>query len=217
VGETGSSHSAPAGARTPGRIRFSYGFASVAGNAISQTWSLWLVYFYAPPSDATIATRVSDAWGVDARVLLGVTLTLARLIEALDDPLIGYWTDRTKSRWGRRLPFIVVFTPFWAFLFVFFFLPPVGHESSANLAYLFFLAMAFYMLSNLSGAAQEALLPTITRRADDRLSVATWQLVFGVVGAIVGLSVSSLVVEEFGFTAMAITVRWSRSLCAMAR
>ncbi|MBE0611612.1 MAG: MFS transporter [Dehalococcoidia bacterium] len=193
-------------ARTPGRVRFTYGFASVAGNAVSQTWSLWLVYFYAPPSDATIATRVSDAWGIDARVLLGLTLTVARLIEAFDDPLIGYWTDRTKSRWGRRLPFIVIFTPFWAFLFVFFFLPPVGHASLGNLTYLFFLAMAFYMLSNLSGAAQEALLPTIARRADDRLSVATWQLVFGVVGAIVGLSVSSLVVQQFGFTAMAITV-----------
>ncbi len=70
-------------ARTPGRIRFSYGFASVAGNAVSQTWSLWLVYFYAPPSDATIATRVSDAWGIDARVLLGLTLTFARLIEGV--------------------------------------------------------------------------------------------------------------------------------------
>lgn len=192
--------------RTPGKIRFSYGFASVAGNAVSQTWSLWLVYFYAPPSGATIATRVSDAWGIDARVLLGVTLTVARLIEAFDDPLIGYWTDRTKSRWGRRLPFIVVFTPFWACLFIFFFLPPVGHASLVNLAYLFFLAMAFYMLSNLSGAAQEALLPTIARHPDDRISVATWQLVFGVVGAIVGLSVSSLVVEQFGFATMAITV-----------
>lgn len=193
-------------ARVPAKIRFSYGFASIAGNAITQTWSLWLVYFYAPPSDATIAARVSDAWGIDARVLLGITLTVARLIEALDDPLIGYWTDRTKSRWGRRLPFIVVFTPFWALTFVFFFLPPFDDAGTGNLAYLFILAMAFYMLSNLSGAAQEALLPTIARRPDDRLSVATWQLIFGVVGAIVGLSVSSLVVDHFGFPAMAITV-----------
>jgi glycoside/pentoside/hexuronide:cation symporter, GPH family len=131
-------------ARLPGRIRFSYGLASIAGNAISQTGSLWLVYFYAPPSDATIAARVSDAGGIDARILLGATLTLARLIEALDDPLIGYWTDRTRSRWGRRLPFIVVFTPFWALFFVFFFLPPVAEASTANLV---LLALAFYALS----------------------------------------------------------------------
>lgn len=196
----------PGHARTPARIRFSYGFASIAGNAMTQTWSLWLIYFYAPPSDATIAARVSDAWGIDARVLLGITLTVARLIEAVDDPLIGYWTDRTKSPWGRRLPFIVVFTPFWALVFVFFFLPPFDGAGTGNLAYLFILAMAFYMLSNLSGAPQEALLPTIAPRADDRLSVATWQLLFGVIGAIVGLAMSSLVVDHFGFSAMAITV-----------
>lgn len=203
---SGSGSALAAGPGTPARVRFSYGFASVAGNAVTQSWSLWLLYFYAPPSDAAIAARVSDAWGIDARVLLGLTLTVARLIGAFDDPLIGYWTDRTRSRWGRRLPFIVVFTPFWAFLFVFFFLPPVDHASLANLGYLFVLAMAFYMLSNLSGAAQEALLPTIAKTPGDQLSVATWQLVFGVAGAIVGLSVSSLVVEQFGFTAMAIMV-----------
>lgn len=190
----------------PGRIRFAYGFASVAGNAVSQTWALWLVYFYAPPSDATISARVADTWGIDARILLGVVLTLARLIESVDDPLIGYWTDRTKSRWGRRLPFIVAFTPFWALVFILFFLPPVDGPSNGNLVFLFFLAMVFYLLSNLSGAAQEALLPTIARTPADRLSEATWQLIFGVTGAVVGLSISSLVVETVGFTAMAITV-----------
>jgi Na+/melibiose symporter-like transporter len=49
----------------------------------------------------------------------------------------------------------------------------------------------------------EALLPSLARRPDDRLSVATWQLVFGVTGAVVGLSVSSLLVEFFGFVPMA--------------
>lgn len=193
-------------ASVPGRIRFAYGFASIAGNAVSQTWSLWLVYFYAPPSDATISARVADLWGIDARILLGVVLTVARLIESADDPLIGYWTDRTKSRWGRRLPFIVAFTPFWALVFIFFFLPPIDGASNGNLVFLFLLAMVFYLLSNLSGAPQEALLPTIAHSPSDRLSVATWQLIFGVMGAVVGLSVSSLVVEQFSFTAMAITV-----------
>ncbi|GAB4338802.1 MAG: MFS transporter [Dehalococcoidia bacterium] len=192
--------------RLPGRIRFAYGFASIAGNAVSQTWSLWLIYFYAPPSDATISARVADTAGIDARVLLGVTLTVARLLEALDDPLIGYWTDRTSSRWGRRLPFIVVCTPFWALLFAFFFVPPVDGASWANLVYLFVLAIVFYLFSNLSGAPLEALLPSLAKRPDDRLSVATWQLIFGVTGAVVGLSLSSLLVDWAGFTAMAATV-----------
>jgi glycoside/pentoside/hexuronide:cation symporter, GPH family len=192
--------------RLPAFTRCAYGMASIAGNAISQTWGLWLVYFYAPPSDATIASRVSDMWGIDARVFLGITLTTARILESLDDPFIGYWSDRTKSRWGRRLPFIIGGTPVWALLFVLLFLPPVSGPSTGNLVYLFGIVLVFYLSSNLSGATIEALLPTLAKRADDRLSIATWQLVFGVAGAVVGLALSSLLVEFAGFTAMAVTV-----------
>jgi GPH family glycoside/pentoside/hexuronide:cation symporter len=180
--------------------------ASIAGNAVSQSWGLWLVYFYAPPSDATISARVSDTWGIDDRVFLGGVLTIARILESLDDPLIGYWSDRTNSRWGRRLPFILGGTPLWALLFVLLFLPPVAGPSTGNVVYLFGLVLVFYLSSNLSGAPIEALLPTIARRPDDRVSIATWQLLFGVTGAVVGLALSSLLVEFAGFTTMAITV-----------
>ncbi|MCC7363498.1 MAG: MFS transporter [Dehalococcoidia bacterium] len=201
-----SSAAPAAGERLPAHVRFAFGFHSIAGNAVSQTWALWLLYFYAPPSDADIATRVPGIGGVDARVALGVALTLARLIEAIDDPLIGYWTDRTKSKWGRRLPFIVFATPFWALFFVLLFTPPAEGESALNLGYLFFLAMAFFLFSNLAGAPFEALLPSIAPRADDRLSIASWQLIFGVMGAVVGLSLSSLIQGWFGFAVMAMFV-----------
>lgn len=192
--------------RLPAHVRFLYGFHSVAGNAMSQAWSLWLVYFYAPPSDATISARIADMGGFDARVVLGATLTFARILEAFDDPLIGYWTDRTKSRWGRRLPFVLGATPVWVILFFLLFTPPLEEASAGNLVYLFAVAIVFYASSNLSGAPMEALLPTLARRADDRLSIASWQLVFGVTGAVIGLSLSSLLVEFFGFTVMAGTV-----------
>lgn len=187
----------------PTRIRIGYAFGSIAGNAVSQAWALWLLYFYAPPADAAAAPRVPDVWGIDARVFLGGLLTAARLLEALDDPLVGYWTDRTSSRWGRRLPFVVAATPLWAAGFVLLFLPPFEGASTGNAVYLFVAAMFFYLFSNLAGAPLEALLPTLARRHDDRLSIASWQLLFGVTGAILGLSISSLVVDLAGFSAMA--------------
>ncbi len=192
--------------RLPAHIRFFYGFHSIAGNSMSQAWSLWLVYFYVPPDDATIATRISGMLSLEPRVLLGLTLTVARLLEAIDDPFIGYWTDRTKSRWGRRLPFVIGATPFWAILFVLLFTPPFSTSSDWNLAHVFVIAGLFYGVSNLSGAPFEALLPAVARHPEDRLSVATWQLLFGVTGAVIGLAISSLIVEFFGFLAMALVV-----------
>ena len=177
--------------RLPFRARVMYGFASTAGSALGQTWALWLLYFYAPPSAAGNAPRVEDLAGIDARVLLGLTLTLGRLIEAVDDPVIAYMTDRTASRWGRRLPYIVTCTPWWALMFFLLFLPPVAGADNWNLAYLFGVAMLYYLFSNLSGAGMEALLPSLAKRHDDRLSIASWQLIFGGTGAIIGLSIGN--------------------------
>ncbi len=192
--------------RLPARVRVGYAFGSIAGNAVSQAWGLWLLYFYAPPADAAAAPKVPEVWGVDSRVFLGGLLTAARVLEAFDDPLVGNWTDRTSSRWGRRLPFVVAATPLWAAGFVLLFLPPFEGRSLGNAACLFIAAMFFYLFSNLAGAPLEALLPTIAKRHEDRLSIATWQLLFGVTGAVLGLSISSLVVDFAGFGAMAATV-----------
>ena len=41
-------------------------------------------------------------------VLVGVALALPRLLDLFLDPLVGGWSDRLRSRWGRRRPFILV-------------------------------------------------------------------------------------------------------------
>lgn len=190
----------------PRRVRVLYSSAGVAGSTLSQAWALWLIYFYAPPGDADIATRIPEVGGLDPRVVLGITLTLARLIEAVDDPLIAYWTDRTRSRWGRRVPFVLFGTPWWCLLFVLLFTPPAEGSAIINVVYIFVLAQLFFLLNNLAGAAMEALLPHIARRNADRVSVASMQVVFGVAGAVIGLSLSSLLVDLVGFVGMSAVI-----------
>ena len=76
--------------------RLLYASGSLGGNVIARSKDLWLIYFYAPPADADVTPRIPI-------LVLGLLFTVARLIEALDDPLIGWWSDRTRSRWGRRI------------------------------------------------------------------------------------------------------------------
>ena len=40
--------------------------------------------------------------------LVGLVAALPRLTDAITDPLMGYISDNTKSRWGRRRPYIFV-------------------------------------------------------------------------------------------------------------
>ncbi|HJO02699.1 MAG TPA: MFS transporter [Acidobacteriota bacterium] len=185
--------------RLPLRNRLLYASGSISGNAIGRSLDLFFLFFYAPPADAEIAQRVPI-------VLAGVVISGARLLEAFDDPLIGFLSDRTRSRWGRRIPYVLVATPFLSLFFVLLWMPPDAHESFANVVYLFVVLWFFHLFSTLSGGPFESLLPEIAPRADDRLSIVSWQVVFGVVGAVFGLIVASVLKSMFGFQTMAVVL-----------
>ncbi|MBI4570826.1 MAG: MFS transporter, partial [Chloroflexi bacterium] len=139
-----------------------YASGSVGANITFQTVAAWLIFFYAPPEDAGRATLVPIAF-------VGAILVASRVIEAVDDPFIGYWSDRTRSRWGRRLPFIVLGTPLLALTFFLLWTPPVDHESLWNGLYLFALLEAFFLFNTLVGGPYDALLPEIATSSKDRV------------------------------------------------
>ena len=60
-----------------------------------------------PASIAIFATYLIVAFGMDP-VLAGLVGALPRLLDALTDPIMGFITDNTKSRWGRRRPYIFI-------------------------------------------------------------------------------------------------------------
>jgi GPH family glycoside/pentoside/hexuronide:cation symporter len=183
--------------RLPRINRLLYASGSIGGNAIGRSKDLWLLYFYAPPEDADIQRRATT-------LMVGVVLFSIRFLEAFDDPLIGYWSDRTRSRWGRRIPFVIAATPFLSLMFVFIWLPPTGHESAGNAVYLFFILALYHLFSTLSGGPFESLLPEIARTNEDRLSIVSWQVAFGVAGAGLALVGSGFIIDLFGFQVMAI-------------
>ena len=55
----------------------------------------------------------ADGFGL-ALILVGLIITLSRFTDVITDPIIGFVSDRLKTRWGRRKPFIFVklITPF---------------------------------------------------------------------------------------------------------
>ena len=179
--------------------RLVYAFGSFGGNVIARSKDLWLIYFYAPPADADVHKRVPI-------LVLGALFTVGRVIDALDDPIIGWWSDRTRSRWGRRIPFVVLATPFYGVFFVLLWMPPVAGESVANALYFFVMLEAFHLFSTLSGGPFESLLPEIAVTSKGRVSIVTWQVFFGTVGAAVALVGSGIIRDAFGFQAMAISM-----------
>lgn len=177
----------------PLRTKLMYASSSMGGEALTQSRSLWLLYFY------TEATDLLSPFTV------GAILTAARLVETVDDGLIGYWSDRTRTRLGRRIPFILAATPFWA-LFSFLLFTPPESSAAAAAAYLFIVLELYFVSSTLSGGPYEALLPEIAPSSAERVQITGMRVYFGAAGAGLGLVVSGLVVDTAGYTAMAAMV-----------
>ena len=77
----------------PGRLKLMHGFGAVAFGVKDGGFSFFLLPFY------------NLVLGVDAGIV-GAALATALVIDAIADPLIGHLSDRTYTRWGRRLPWL---------------------------------------------------------------------------------------------------------------
>ena len=180
----------------PLRNKVLFAAGGVGGEALTQSRNVWLVYFYAPPE------------GADGEALLKLTtvsllLFAGRFIEAFDDVLIGYWSDRTSSRWGRRIPFIVGAAPLWALFAFLLFVPPESSSGALTALYFFVVLQMFHLFGTLVHGPYAALLPEIAKTSKERVSLAAFSVYFGIGGAAVGLVGSGLLVDRFGFSVMA--------------
>ena len=170
--------------------------------AIQYFRQTWMLFFLVPPVGEGIA-RVPDVaileLGIDARVLAGFLIFAGRFIDAFTDPLIGWWSDRTRSRWGRRIPFILFSTPFYAFFAALVWFLPTEDASLWNVIYFVIVLELFFTAATMSSGALEALVPEVTHGASDRMNLVGLIFLFAVFGAGLGLAGSGALVDAYGF------------------
>lgn len=146
--------------------RFSYGIGAIAFGVKDNGFGALLLLFY------------NQALGLDAR-LAGLAIGIALVVDAFLDPLIGYASDRLRTRWGRRHPFMYAAAVPAALSYLFLFSPPAGLSQTGLFAYLLASAIfvrAFIALYEIPNAA---LVAELTEGYDQRTSYLSWRYFFG--------------------------------------
>ena len=183
----------------PLRTRLFYGTSRIGSEAVGRSQGLWLVYYYAPPEDAHLPTLLPS-------LAVGVLLTAAGILSALDDAIVGYLSDKTRSPWGRRIPYIVLGAPLWSIFFVLLFTPPPDASNAVTAVYLFVVFEALALFGSVVVGPYEALLPELASTSVERMGLQAVKVYLGVVGTLIGLVGSDILVHHIGFKAMALTI-----------
>ncbi|MEA5504249.1 MFS transporter [Halotia wernerae UHCC 0503] len=131
--------------------------------------------------------------------LAGSVLMIGKIWDAVNDPMVGVLTDKTKSRrWGRRLPWMLYGAiPFGIFFFLQWIVPRFSTEQSANIWSLFWyyvaiglISQVFYTVVNLP---YTAMTPELTQDYDERTSLNSFRFTFSIGGSILSLILSKIV------------------------
>jgi GPH family glycoside/pentoside/hexuronide:cation symporter len=144
--------------------------------------------------------------------MLGLAVALAAIInvtyaiwDAVNDPLVGYLSDNTRTRWGRRRPWLIAGLPFYLISLVFIYAVP---EPFLDTEYLFWYALVIIFLfesaSTVMGTTYKALFPEIFQGLRIRARASAYNNGFGMAGELVGFSLTPIVYSQFGFVGMAL-------------
>ncbi len=167
------------------------------------------LYFYSPPA------------GRGAELLLarsvGLALFLARIADVISDPVVGWLSDRTRHRWGKRLPYLVYGAPVWLAATLLIFRPPAGEPGSANFFWLTGMAVLFFLGMTTVQVPYLAVLPEIAPSEDTAIRVASRMGRWFIAGALFVMSAGWYIGMRFGFpTAIALCATAAALLLAMA-
>ncbi|HSG90329.1 MAG TPA: MFS transporter [Pseudomonadales bacterium] len=159
-----------------------YGLGSIAYGVKDNGFSFLLMLFY------------SQVLGLSA-ALAGLALFIALIFDAVSDPLVGFWSDNTRSRWGRRHPFMYFAALPVAVTYYFLWNPPIDTSDQTTLfLWLVGASIGIRFLITLYEIPSTALVAELTTDYDERTKLLGYRYMFGWYG---GLTVHFMAFSVF--------------------
>ncbi|MDB5282986.1 MAG: hypothetical protein JWO06_2061 [Bacteroidota bacterium] len=154
--------------------------------------SVMLLYLYLPPSNAGMVNLVPQIVFFGVFNIIALVTASGRLFDAIADPLIAGWSDRSKNPKGRRIPFMgMAIIPLTIFAIVMFY-PPFHTENKLNLLWLAVMQLGFYFFFGLYVIPNNALVAEMGHYPNGKMHLSTAQSVGFTIGMVVSSSAPAL-------------------------
>lgn len=140
------------------------------------------------------AIYLTDAVGLDAR-LASVGALIGIIWDAINDPLVGRLSDRLRTRWGRRRPFLLIFALPFGLSFVLLWAAPHWESQAALLAYVTLAYMLFDTITTFVAIPFLSLTPELAPDYDDRTTLAGFRIFFQLSASLAVVIAAPLIVD----------------------
>ncbi len=151
--------------------KIAYGVGAIPYGVKGNGFSYFLLLFY------------SQALGVP-KEQVGLAIFITFLCDALSDPVVGFLSDKTNTRWGRRHPYMYAAAAPVAIAYWFLWNPPIGASNETLFWYLLACAIAVRLLITFYEVPSTALVAEFTSDYDQRSVFLSYRNLFGWIGGV---------------------------------
>ncbi len=163
--------------------KLAYGSGDL-GTAITAAMRAFFLLFF-----LTDVARINPA-------AAGSILLINRIWDAFNDPVIGWLSDHTVTRWGRRRPWLLIGAiPFGILFFMIWLVPPFG--PTGLFMYYVVVALLLDTAYTVINVPYVSLTPELTRDYDERTSLNSFRFAFSIGGALVVAVLHPIIVGQF--------------------
>ncbi|MCB2209567.1 MFS transporter [bacterium] len=156
-----------------------YGLASFGTSIISSTYAALLPIFY------------QDYLGLSSR-WIGIASAIYAVWNAINDPLFGFITDNTRSKLGRRIPYMRFTAPFLALTFILVWFAPAGAGEIGQFWWMLVTMLLYDTAYTIVGLVNGALMPELTESDVERNELMIYSSIFGLLGYVFGFLLPDL-------------------------
>jgi len=170
--------------RLPKAIKFNYGMGDFGNNIVWQMMAMFLPFFY------------TDVYGLNP-IHAGTMYLVLRVVDAITDPIVGMWVDRTRTKHGTCRPFILYGTVPLALAFVMlFYVPDLSDTGMLIYAYVSYTLLTLtYTVVNVPFSAMAGFL---TKDSDERTSLQSYRFGLGMLAGVFVAATTLSLVELIG-------------------
>ncbi len=133
-------------------------------------------------------------------------LFIYTFVDAIDNPVYGFLSDRTRTKWGRRRPWLLIGTPLLVLFFILFYNVPSVIQTEKGMLFIYMLLMYILTgtLDSLVNANYGALFPELFKKDDERAKTNGFRQICQLFAMAISIALTPMITDKIGYRLTAV-------------